>query len=238
MARLGSSSAEYPWVYLGGSSRRYKNVLTGETISREKYDRYYGSLFRRGAKSFHEAAKREEEEVRLSRPARGRGSSRRRYGSENVSGVRPLLGKQSRNVVLPFDVYYDGETDEEDDDGEGGDRTQFYEDAENYRDDYNDAVQRAHANPAIFAVSLVVTYENPRTGKAGNYTIRRIEEKHSLATYDEFLEDLASKAYPGDHFTALTFHIRFFDWATKSKPKSAKGLKVPKGFRKANKTGR
>jgi len=229
MARLGQHGATYPYVPLGGTSRRYKNVITGETISREKYDRYFGSLFKRGAKSFHEAAAKEEEEVRLARPAKGRGSARRRYGASNISGVRPLIGRQSRNVVLPFDVYYDGEggEDEDDYDDEGG-RTAFYEDAENYRGEYNDAVERVRANSAIHSVSLVVEYENPRTGRSGSYTIRRIERKGSLATYDEFLEDLATKAYPGDHFTALAFHLRFYDWATKEKSKPAKALKVRK----------
>lgn len=242
MARLGQHGAEYPWVPLGGSSRRYKNVLTGDTISREKYDRYYGSLFKRGATSFHRAAEAEEEETRLSRPARGRGSARRRYGTQNINDLRPLIGRQSRNIVIPVDIYYDGDG-EDDEDEDGGDRTAFYDQAEEYRSEYEDAVSRTQANKAIFSASIIVNYENPRTGKSGSYTILRIEEKHSLSSYDEFIDTIASKAYPGDHFTAIVFHFRFHDQFTTPKKrkaglKTSKGLKAPKGFKKVNAKGR
>lgn len=219
MARKGSSAAIWPWVYQGGSSRRYRNEITGDTISREKYDRYYGSLFRRGATSFKSAARATPEELRLSRPARGRGARSVREDYTRLRNIRPLIGRQSRNINLPFEVYYDE------------DEGSLFEEAEEYRDGYESAVELVHKNPAISAVSLIVTYENTNTGKSGNYTIRRIEDKWSLATYDEFLDDLTQKAYPGDLFTRLTFHLRFFDQFTRKKVKPVIGLTLPPNYR-------
>jgi len=67
------------WVPLGGSSRRYRNRLTGETISRRQYDKLYGTLRRQGYSSYEakaKAAKQQQPERAALRPARGRRSIR------------------------------------------------------------------------------------------------------------------------------------------------------------------
>lgn len=225
MARKGSSQAVWPWVSLGGTSRRYRNVITGDEISRERYDRYYGSLFKRGAKSFKQAAQTTPPELREARPARGRGSFRSRTERGRIKSIRPLVGRQSRNVVIPFDVYYDE------------DEGLLYEEAEDYRDEYEEAILAIHANPAVRAASIIVTVQ-PANGPERNNTVLRIEQKNSLAGYDEFLDTLAEKAYPGDHYTAVTFHLRFHEQFTRKKRKPIIGLTLPPGFRQRKIVGR
>lgn len=212
--------AVYPWVALGGSSRRYLNPNTGETISRERYDALYGSLFRRGEKSFKRATAKVPQELRLSRPARGRGSSARSHGSDKISGLKPLAGKQSRNVNIEYSVYYTG------------DQAQLIEDSEEYRGNFDDAVKRVKGNSRIAAVSMIIVYQNQDNGHSGFYTIRRIEDKNTLGSYDEFINDLSERVYAGDELGPITFHCRFFDWATRKKNTGIKALKIPKGFKK------
>jgi len=45
------------WVPLGGTTRRYRNVRTGEEISRRQYDKRYGTLAREGFTSYERKAK-------------------------------------------------------------------------------------------------------------------------------------------------------------------------------------
>jgi len=63
------------WQPLGGSSRRYRNRLTGEVISRRQYDKTVGNLGRQGFTSYEakaKAAKSNAPERAAMRPARGR----------------------------------------------------------------------------------------------------------------------------------------------------------------------
>jgi len=67
--------AQTVWVPVGGSSRRYINRRTGQTISRRQYDRRYGTLRRQGFTSYEakaKAAKTNAPEQAATRPARGR----------------------------------------------------------------------------------------------------------------------------------------------------------------------
>jgi hypothetical protein len=60
---------------LGGSSRSFRNITTGEIISRRQYDKLYGALKRGGLSSYEAKAKKkfaENPELALSRPAPGR----------------------------------------------------------------------------------------------------------------------------------------------------------------------
>jgi len=70
-----TTTSERVWVPLGGSSRRYRNRLTGEIISRRQYDKRYGTLSRQGYSSYEakaKAAKSNEPVQAAKRPARGR----------------------------------------------------------------------------------------------------------------------------------------------------------------------
>jgi len=64
------------WVPLGGSTRRYRNVRTGEEISRRRYDKLYGTLAREGYSSYERKAKARRERLPSGRwfrpPARNR----------------------------------------------------------------------------------------------------------------------------------------------------------------------
>jgi len=67
--------AQNDWVPVGGSSRRYRNRRTGETISRRLYDKRFGNLRRQGFGSYEAKAKaaKQQAPVRAAmRPARGR----------------------------------------------------------------------------------------------------------------------------------------------------------------------
>jgi len=63
------------WEPLGGSSRRYRNTLTGEIISRRQYDKRFGNLARQGYASYEAKAKAAKSSTPVQaarRPARGR----------------------------------------------------------------------------------------------------------------------------------------------------------------------
>jgi len=79
---------------LGGSSRNFRNKLTGEEISRRQYDRYKGNLAKKGATSYEAARKRSTDEERLARPARGRGSMNANERTARTAG--PTEGHGSR----------------------------------------------------------------------------------------------------------------------------------------------
>jgi len=70
-----SITSERVWQPLGGSSRRYRNRITGEIISRRQYDRRFGNLARQGFISYEskaKAAKSTAPDQSAMRPARGR----------------------------------------------------------------------------------------------------------------------------------------------------------------------
>ena len=65
------------YIPLGGKSRNFKNIKTGEIISRRQYDKKFGSLAKTGFKTYEDkarAAKIIDERKQLLRPARGRKS--------------------------------------------------------------------------------------------------------------------------------------------------------------------
>jgi len=67
--------AQYLWEPLGGSSRRYRNKITGQVISRRQYDKLYGTLGRQGFTSYEAKAKAAKQQAPVQsalRPARGR----------------------------------------------------------------------------------------------------------------------------------------------------------------------
>jgi len=69
------NTSERVWLPLGGSSRQYRNRLTGEVISRRQYDRRFGNLSRQGFGSYEakaKAAKSSAPDRAAMRPARGR----------------------------------------------------------------------------------------------------------------------------------------------------------------------
>lgn len=77
------------YVFLGGKSRRYKNVVTGETISRRQYDKLRGINYEKKAR-FSRARNWELAELR---PARGRTSALKATGLE-----RELIAEARREA--------------------------------------------------------------------------------------------------------------------------------------------
>lgn len=65
------------WRYLGGKTRRYQNVATGETISRRQYDQRFGRLAESGLtlEKFARKNLMRDPALAMARPARGRKSA-------------------------------------------------------------------------------------------------------------------------------------------------------------------
>lgn len=214
-------TAVSPWISLGGSSRRYLNPVTGETISRERYEREHGSLKARGAVSFKRATAAVPEDLRRSRPARGRGSQGRRMGEGAIQGLRPLTGRISRDVDVAFYAFYEGDV------------SVFMDEAEQYREEFDTAKVYIEANRAFESVNLSVKYENRVRGTSGFYTIIRNEHVPSflLYNYNDVVELIAEKAYPGDEVGPITLHFVFLKQYWRQKKKRVRGVKIPKGYR-------
>jgi hypothetical protein len=205
MAKAKSNTVP-PWTYLGGTSRRYYNPITGQFLSREAYDRSYGSLKKRGFASFKHATASVAPELRKSRPARGRaGASRSRGGSTAFSGLQPLKGRQGRAVSIPFRAYYDAETGE------------FEDDVWDYQEGYIDAIARIRRNGKIASISMGVRLEGGPMG-ARDITIIPLTDKYSAPTFEQYLEALleslqdlgGSDMQPEEEAISMLIHVHFF----------------------------
>lgn len=190
------ASPENPYLPLGGSSRRYRNAYTGHEISRERYEREFGSLKKRGARSFKQATSRESIEARQARPARGRPGKRTSYGGpEKLRRVDTVIGRISRDVIIPFDTYFNGNV---------GD---YYDEVEAYRHTYDEAIKNIVANRKIVAASIRV---NKTHGiKDWPVTVINTTQKHSLPPFDEFVSILVELLYEDDYTETMVFTVRF-----------------------------
>jgi hypothetical protein len=191
----------FPWVALGGSSRRYHNPETGETISREKYERLYGSLAKRGAKSFKEAAKRTPPEIRALRPSKAPSYARKAAsGPEKFSGLRPLAGRQSRSVQIPFHAFWDG------------DIAAFATDAEPYRHYYVDAIKRIQSNSKIRSLQVFYSFQNFLTYQSGVRPATEGWDKYSAPTFDDVVSGIIDKleSRTNIEIDALEIRVMFF----------------------------
>jgi hypothetical protein len=165
-----------PWQYLGGTSRRYFNPKTGKFLSREAYDREYGSLKKRGFTSFKRAAKATSVEIREARPSKSVAyRARSRAGGRSFSGLRPLAGKRSRGATVPFSALWYGDPDE------------FLDSAEDYRSYYDDAIHRIGNNSAIVGVQVFYNFTNQDTGFTGIRPVGYARPKENPLSYDDML---------------------------------------------------
>jgi len=190
---MSRAKVEPGWQYLGGTSRRYRNLATGETISREKYERLFGNLKKKGAKSFKDASLRNPLEERLSRPARNRKGRTRRYGVDAFRGLRPLADRQGRDVEIPFSVYVDenGHTNGEE---------------EVYRNVYNTAIDNIRRNSYINAIQIKLAYN---TGfRDGFITVMPLTRVDSVLDYDEVIEKLKMSSL-GVQYTSMIIYVHF-----------------------------
>ena len=156
------------WRALGGTSRKFRNLETGEEISRRQYDKRFGVLKAQGFTSYEQKAKATPAEIRNQRPAIGRPAKQRKTADQQIRGLRPLTEKSSRTVSMSFDVYLspEGEIEAE---------------AEPYRENYEDVVRAINGNSRISYVMLVISF--------GNGTVRTIEtltRPHSMLDFDDF----------------------------------------------------
>lgn len=106
------------WKPLGGSSRNYVNLETGEILSRRQFDRRYGSLAKANFTSYEKKAqanKKLDIELQKSRPARGRQSTIFEYKEKkfqdtlknSTKNLRPKKYKSknyksSRGIFIPY----------------------------------------------------------------------------------------------------------------------------------------
>ena len=201
-----------PWVYLGGTSRRYWNPQTGAFLSREGYEKTYGRLKRLGFASFKKATAAVPLEIRASRPARGRGGVSRLEGAKAFSGLRPLKGRVSRKVRLPFMASYVEE-----------DEKVFYEEAEGYRDVYEDAIKRIQNNTKIFALGIGATKHT--MGMNFDFVFIPLTATEAAPSFDEMLEALLLRLYDGDLVVSLFIYVRFYDKFVPKGP-SRKALRI------------
>lgn len=98
------------YEYLGGSSRRYANIKTGEIISRYQYDKLFGSTKEFGGNTHLKAKlnKLANPDLAAQRPAPGRKGKAQpadRWFSKGLN-LSPVDGKKSQHVVIP--VKYSG----------------------------------------------------------------------------------------------------------------------------------
>lgn len=95
---------------LGGKSRNYINLKTGEKLSRRQFDKRLGLLKRHGFSSYEkasEASKNKNLQAFLSRPARGRSTLRGKSAPQRIAelSARKQLAIID-DYVRDFDAYY------------------------------------------------------------------------------------------------------------------------------------
>lgn len=174
------------WRPLGGLSRRYENVLTGEVIARRQFDRRYGSLAKGGFRSYEQKAKASPIELRRARPAFNRPSITNRKDVGVIARLRPLTEKSSRQITLPFNQIT-----------------------------YQNAIKQASKNGKILALSVSISFQGddglPRTP-----TIINLTAVHSMPSWPKFLEKIGEISFEKSaadfsvsDITSMTFNIRF-----------------------------
>ena len=176
-------TAQGTWKPLGGKSRKFRNLSTGEEISRRQFDRRYGSLSKGGFTSYEKKAKATPAEIRKARPARGRRSTIPRAPKvpPNLSRVLSLKRKSGRDIKIPFDL-----------------------------PPLRLAVDQAKKNKKIFAIGLRVIGIDERDKKQITFTIGSLslpDEVHVLDWWNMAQEIIAGKTYFIPEFFAI--HIRF-----------------------------
>lgn len=195
----------YPgFEYLGGLSRNYKNIATGEVLSRRQYDKLYGSLARSGFNSYETKAQASPEAVRKSRPARGRPTAK----ASKARNLNPLVGRTTRTISMDVDA-----TKGED----------FFDEMEDYRNQYDDIVGDILANKKIFGLMIILETDKATFATGGAF------EKNNVLDFDVFTENAFEKLYDGSHLKKVNFVVRFFDVFLKEKQKTKRRqLKVNK----------
>ena len=204
-----------PWIALGGTARRYHNPQTGQQLSREAYERAYGSLKKRGAKSFKEAAKRTPSEQRALRPSKAASYARKpKAGSKAFSGLKPLAGRRTRGVQIPFHAYWDGNI------------QHFLTDAEPYRAGYDDAIVRIQNNKRISALQVFFEIINPTAGVSRRVPANTAVEPTSAETFDETVSDILRIVADSPRVEIVSLEIQVSFFAEYLKPAASKGLRT------------
>ena len=226
-----------PWIALGGTARRYLNTITREEISRERYEREHGSLAARGARTFKQAARRTPPELRATRPSKALSYGRMKpQGPSKLSGLRPLAGRQSRSVSIPFHAYW------------VGDISDFLSDADPYRGGYDDAVKRIYGNKRIRAMQVFYVFLNPLSGISGVRAANTTEAVHDedgsvsnvVDTYDQVLQAIIDRLKNSVRVEIIALEIRVLFFQKYIKPvTNPRGLRLkPKKVGKLKKVGK
>ena len=197
------------WEAQGGTSRNFRNPLTGEVLSRRQFDKRFGILGKQGFTSYEAKAKASPPELRASRPAINRPTRR---ASSGFRTLNPLTEKQSRDIPMYFSASFVGEDEDQREVG-------FLDDASNYEDSYVNAVSEITKNKKIFAVSLKADIRTANSQQK-IITFVRLTSPNSLPDFEEMVDQLMQQLYDGDKVVNLIFHIRFkADAIPKSKRK-------------------
>jgi hypothetical protein len=206
------------WRRVPGSARNYENIKTGEVLSRRQYEKQFGSLARRGVTSFEQGAKLTPEEVRKSRPARGRASPS--ISIKSISRARPTLDKHARTF-------------------RDGDQPESY-------DEMLAALRRNKGIQAILAGARYVlpdgkVYQKWFPNIVGQVIMSLPDDIIDGETayeivINEDIEDVDGGSSKFDYFDAFIFHTRFLESFTKKKPAVVKkrvGYVPPKPRKKS-----
>ncbi len=144
-------AVEPGWKQLPGSKRQFQNIKTGQIISRTAYDRDFGRLKQQGIRSPQKQAAMSAPDIRQSRPAPGR-ASQKSAGAMKLRSIDPLKSHYTRNIPIPFDVFYTGNAGE------------FTRDAERFRPEYDLAIYNISKNNKIADAGIVYDFFNERNG--------------------------------------------------------------------------
>jgi hypothetical protein len=209
-------AVEPGWKQLPGSKRQFQNIKTGQIISRTAYDRDFGRLKQQGIRSPQKQAAMSAPDIRQSRPAPGR-ASQKSAGAMKLRSIDPLKSHYTRNIPIPFDVFYTGNAGE------------FTRDAERFRPEYDLAIYNISKNNKIADAGIVYDFFNERNGTTRPNTLvtsrntKNDFQNEEGIPFDDMLQRLIEKMYPGDHILALSFHLIFYKkYVTKSQAKKRK----------------
>lgn len=196
------------WQPVGGTSRNFINLDTGQRLPRRQFDKLSGRMGAFGSYEAKSAAS--PEPVRLSRPARGRKAQQH---GPNFARVQPLTGKMSRYVHIPFQVF------------RSSDAGEFLNEAEDYRSTYNGAIQSLNRNSKISAVQIILEVSNV-DGFPKFITLYRPYKPDELAPFDELTMTAFEMTYVGDQCLRLSFQIRFYRQFVKPSKRKVRTLKT------------
>jgi hypothetical protein len=189
-------AAKRLWLPLGGTSRRFVNTKTGETISRRQYDVKYGALKKERLSSYEQKAKKNTAQERA-----------KKFETQ-AHNLKPLQDKKRgerfsyRHVSIP--VEYMGSVDE---------REINYD---KLGVQYQAMISGFKSNPNIYGVATNITYSFGGAFSTRNIsTTRRRTSLLPWGLFQEYLDEFISEEnykYLSGYDNAKNFRARSLDF--------------------------